>query len=224
MGISSCKNNILQVQHIPGVLNTEADSLSRSEDRSDWKLNQEIFKTLDLKRGPIHLDLFAKKWNSQTEKFYSWLPQPGASGTDALIQTWPEKGAYAFPPFGLIPKILAKLHKTKCRIIMITPKWETACWYGQLLKSSIEKPLLLPNNKNLLQDRDGSPNPLTLNKLRLVAWTLSGDVSKTKGFQEELLRSWYSQKDITPTRTMNTPSGDIYAGVINTIPIPLQRI
>ena len=218
------KNNILQVQHIPGVLNTEADSLSRSEDRSDWKLNQEIFKTLDLKRGPIHLDLFAKKWNSQTEKFYSWLPQPGASGTDALIQTWPEKGAYAFPPFGLIPKILAKLHKTKCRIIMITPKWETACWYGQLLKSSIEKPLLLPNNKNLLQDRDGSPNPLTLNKLRLVAWTLSGDVSKTKGFQEELLRSWSSQKDITPTRTMNTPSGDIYAGVINKIPIPLQRI
>ena len=45
--------------------------------------------------------------------------------------------------------------------------------------TSVGKPLML-SNWDLLQDRKGPPNLLTLNKLSLVASTLSGDVSKAK--------------------------------------------
>jgi hypothetical protein len=42
------RNIHIHGQHLPGVLNTEADRESRSMmDRSDWKLDRYIFRRID---------------------------------------------------------------------------------------------------------------------------------------------------------------------------------
>ena len=93
------------------------------------------------RRGPINLDLFASPWNCQVPRFFSWRNNPIAAGVDALTLAWPETGAYAFPPFILIPKTLEKIQREHIQVVVITPIWKTACWYSKLLQMSVALPL-----------------------------------------------------------------------------------
>lgn len=54
------RNLSIYAEHIPGVQNCLADSLSRRDlESSDWMLNGQIFKTLSERWGPFDVDLFA---------------------------------------------------------------------------------------------------------------------------------------------------------------------
>ena len=164
--------------HLPGKLNWEADLLSRViPDCWDWKLNPQIFKEINLKLGPLSLDLFANRWNAQLKNFYSWKAQPTALGTDALSQKWPKTGAYAFPPVILIPAVLNKIIQDKIeKIVVVTPAWTTQNWYAKILNMITKHPTLIPKAKNLLKNSQEENHPLLEQKsFHLVAWTLSGN-------------------------------------------------
>ena len=208
------KRILLSAEFLPGVQNTEADRLSRQfRDDSNWKLNPKVFKRLVARWGKIDLDLFADRLNAQTSIFYSWRPDPLAAGTDAFLMEWTGK-LYAFPPFTLIGKCLARVRKEKLDLILIAPAWK-----AQLC----EEPVRLPQD-NLLMNPPGQPHPMVLNKsLHLVAWSVSGRLSKREAFRKRL-RVSSSRNCVNQHAFLTTQHGMLGSvGAVKGISIPLKR-
>ena len=92
-------------QFIPGHLNVLADSLSRRSQvlGSEWTLCPQAFAEL-LRRWPATIDLFETSMMSRQPVYFSPMYDPLSAGTDAMLQSWDGLKAYAFPPFGLIPR------------------------------------------------------------------------------------------------------------------------
>ena len=189
------KKITLTAEHLPGFLNQTADWESRNVSTistNSWRLNPQIFKQIDLQWGPLEMDLFADRLNAQTEKYMSWKPDPFAVGTDAFLANWEGMKAYAFPPFCLIQRCVAKVQKEKGELVIVTPTWQTQPYYAMLLNMSIADPILLPPQRNLLLSQGGEPHPLIINgTLKLVAWRISGEIKKCKAYQKTLQN--YSQ-------------------------------
>ena len=189
------KKITLTAEHLPGFLNQTADWESRNVSTistNSWRLNPQIFTQIDLQWGPLEMDLFADRLNAQTEKYMSWKPDPFAVGTDAFLANWEGMKAYAFPPFCLIQRCVAKVQKEKGELVIVTPTWQTQPYYAMLLNMSIADPILLPPQRNLLLSQGGEPHPLIINgTLKLVAWRISGEIKKCKAYQKTLQN--YSQ-------------------------------
>ena len=185
-----CNHNqiTLMLSHIPGLENVSADRESRvMKDFSDFQLHPQVFKLIYQLRGPLKLDLFSSRWNYQLPEYYTWGNQPGSLGRDALQQRWPKSQSYAFPPFCLINRVLAKVAALKVKIVLVTPVWPTATWYGRLIRLSCQAPLLLPEQPDLLLDARKEAHPLILERrLRLAAWTLSGEKIRVLGLSEDV--------------------------------------
>ena len=112
---------MISAQHVPGTLNTIADSESRVFNESrEWKLDpQTIFSFL---KG-CEIDLFASRLSTQLPRYVSWRPDPEALHTDALAMDWAPFKGYAFPPFNLIPAVLNKATQDKADIVLVAPIW-----------------------------------------------------------------------------------------------------
>ena len=79
----------ISVQHIPGKVNTQADTLSREiSSNLEWSLNGEVFQEIISQTFIPEIDLFASRLNAKTAKFVSWHPQPGAVAIDAFSLSW----------------------------------------------------------------------------------------------------------------------------------------
>jgi hypothetical protein len=148
-----CRSNTITItaEYLPGHLNQRADYQSRVLlDNSNWKLNTNIFTMLNLKLGPLKIDLFADRMNTQLSRYISWRPDPEAENTDAFAIQWMKTGNYLFPPFCLISKCLAKIQQEKTEAVIVTPAWYAQPWYATLLQMTIESPILLPQMKDLI--------------------------------------------------------------------------
>ena len=53
-------------------------------DRTDWVLNANIFRAINLTWGPLQVDLFATQFSAQLRRFFSWRVDPEVGATDAL--------------------------------------------------------------------------------------------------------------------------------------------
>lgn len=203
------KKIMITAEHIPGIQNVQADLESRQmRDTSNWMLNKGIFKQINQMWGPLNIDLFADRLNTQLENYMSWRPDPYAMGMDAFQIPWNNKRGYAFPPFCLITRCLSKVLKEKSEIVIITPAWQTQPYYPLLLTLSIDNPILLPPMKNLLLSPEGVVHPLVSNQtLKLVAWKVSGDKNKQQEFRNKLPNSWLQVGD-KELRQLTTAAGD----------------
>ncbi len=182
----------LEAAYLPGSLNILADMESRrSHDSSDWQLAPTAFAAIS-KTWSTNIDLFAASWNTQLPAFASWFPQPGASRIDALSFSWVGLKGYAFPPFYLIKNCLSKIRREKSELILVCPYWPSQPWYPILLELASAIPLILRPSPNMLLSSMGQPHPLCLKPtFLLIAWKLSGDVSKGRTFRNQLLvSSW----------------------------------
>lgn len=113
------RNIVLSTQHVPGKLNTIADSESRVfKDSSEWKINPQIISPF-LKESEI--DLFASRLSAQLPKYVSWRLDLEAFHADALTMNWEPFKGYAFPTFNLIPTVLNKVTQDKTVIILVAP-------------------------------------------------------------------------------------------------------
>ena len=102
----------LVAEHIPGVLDTIADQKSRvMRDRSDWMLNPRIFNKIQLKWGPLVVDMFASRLTTQLKRFFSWRPDPEAEALDTFNQDWNnlQGRGYANPPWNLVGRVLNRI-------------------------------------------------------------------------------------------------------------------
>ena len=100
-------------QFIQGHLNVLADALSQSSQvlGSEWTLCQEVCRDL-FRRWPVTVDLFATSLTHRLPVYFSPVVDPQAAGVDAMLQSWDRLQAYAFPPFGLLPRLLAKVRQS----------------------------------------------------------------------------------------------------------------
>lgn len=212
----------LYTQHIPGHLNVTADRLSRQVDHTDFQLDRNIFLKIQNLWGPIKLDMFARKWNAQVHAFFAWKGHPEAAGIDAMSQNWPQTGAYAFPPFILIPQILKKIHLQEIEsIVLIAPMWKGQVWYSTIIKMCIDFPRKLPQAQLILRNRKGEPYK---QKHHLAAWRLSGKDCKMREFQTKLLASCPRSRRNQQLQRMN-PHGEFgIAGIKEGIPMPFKPL
>ena len=182
------KQITLTAEYLPGELNHEADWESRHfRDSSNWKLNPTVFQALDHLWGPLTIDLFADRMNTQLQSYISWFPDPFAHGTDAFQIPWTNLRGYSFPPFSMICRCLAKIRKDQATIVLITPTWHTQAWYPVLLEMSCRQPILLPPLSNLLLSPNLQPHPLVLQgHLSLAAWMVTGKTCLQTEFQSKL--------------------------------------
>ena len=97
------RNITIQASHLPGTLNCTADEESRvMRDRSDWMLCPKVFNKINLRTGPLQVDLFASRLTHQLREYVSWRPDPEAVATDAFTLDWTRFKGYANPPWNLI--------------------------------------------------------------------------------------------------------------------------
>ena len=131
------RNIHIQAQHLPGVLNRTADAESRSmKDRSDWKLDEQIFTDINRRYGPLEVDLFASRLTNQCRRYFRWRPDLFAEATDVFLQDWTKVKGYANPPWNL--KVLSKVQAQGAELILVAPAWKAQPWYALLLSILVD--------------------------------------------------------------------------------------
>ena len=183
------RNIWLTAVHLPGVLNVEADRASRTkyECESEWQLDPELFGVLNDKFGPFEIDLFASRVNAQCSLYFAWKADPGAFALDALAHEWSFNSMYAFPPFSLIGRLLAKVEREEADVCAVLPLWTTQPWFSRVLRLLVDVPWLLPTYSGILRlpQQTERVHPL-YRKLRLTCFRLSGNPLKVRDFQQQL--------------------------------------
>ncbi|KAJ8018825.1 hypothetical protein HOLleu_42972 [Holothuria leucospilota] len=183
-------------EHVPGILNGEADCLSRHwEDASDWMLNKQIFNQIAQTLGPFQIDLFASRTNAQCPVYCSWKPDPGSQWVNGFTLTWTNLAAYVFPPFILIARCLRKVREWKATVCLVTPKWTTQPWYAQALEMSVQSPILIPpkNFRGNLTARGLSEEDQTL-----ITSSWRKGTSDQYDCVWKFFSGWCSEREINP--------------------------
>jgi hypothetical protein len=216
----------ITAEHLPGVLNNEADEQSRIfADVSNWKLREEYFRQINLQWGPVEIDLFADRLNAQVNQYVSWKPDPAAVQVDAFEMNWRNLKGYMFPPFCLIGRCLGKVRKEQATLVLVAPVWTTQVWYPQLLSMLVEQPILFPPHPLLLTSPRGEPHPLVQEgNLTLAAWKVSGDHKKNKHFQQQLKTSLEMLEDQELEKLMGVPGRSGWAGACHDKLIPFKHL
>ena len=112
------RNNWISTAYIPGVDNAVADFHSRNfRDQTEWMLNPEVFHKLTQIYFVPEMDLFASSINCQLTPFVSWKPEPGAWAVNAFTFSWTNIMFYAFPPFSILGKVLAKVFNRTMQLV-----------------------------------------------------------------------------------------------------------
>ena len=141
----------LSAAHTPGHENFIADYKSRYfQDNKEWSLNFSAFLSLTQLFYFPEIDLFASRLNHVVPKLVSYKPEPGAWATDAFSLNWHSLQFYAFPPFSIIGKVLAKIKQVKAQGILIVPLWSTQPWFPIAMSLIVSRPMLLKAKRDLL--------------------------------------------------------------------------
>ena len=164
-------------QFIPGHLNVLADSLSRRSQvlGSEWTLYPQAFAEL-LRRWLATIDLFATSMTHRLPVYFSPMYDAMSAGTDAMLQSWDDLQAYAFLPFSLLPRVLAKVRASRgLELTLVAPFWPQHHWFPDLPELLLEVPLFLPRRKDLLRQPHFHHFHQNLSVLQLTAFRISGD-------------------------------------------------
>jgi hypothetical protein len=219
------RNIWLTIAHIPGKMNVGADEKSRKfNDRTEWQLNPKYFHLLTKIQHP-DVDLFASRLNCQVKPFVSWGRDPDAVASDAFTLNWGQWNfIYAFLPFSLALKVLAKWRLDNAEGLMILPRWPTAPWFPAMLRLLTETPvLLLKGKRTLLLYHTDEPHPLHRN-LQLMACRLSGDPMKNKEFLRRLSTSSPLHGEIQRKNSIVATSQSGWTSVLDGITIPCKHL
>ena len=142
---------------------------------SEWTLCSEAFSQL-LRQWPATIDLFATALIHRLPVYFSPMVDPQSAGTDAMLQSWNGLQAYAFPPFGLISRVLAKVRQSRrLELTLVAPFWPPHPWFPDLLELLVTVPFFLPRRRDLLRQPHFHHYHQNLPMLQLTAWRISSD-------------------------------------------------
>merc|ERR1711911_101211 len=106
---------------------------------------------------------------------------------DAMLTSWDNMLAYAYPPFALMGQVLAKLRRSRgARLILIAPFWPRQAWFPHLFHLAIAVPRRLPLFPGLLSQPSAPEGFQGLGALALTAWLLGSGNLERRAFREKL--------------------------------------
>jgi hypothetical protein len=153
----------LTTQHLPGVLNTAADALSRLQDNEDWMLSRHLFNKVQKVWGKrFTADRFATHLNHHCNVFWSRFHCPGSSGIDSLhapTSSWQEHHNWCNPPWSLLPHLTYLL---TCNLdfhgAVVTPWWPNRPWFAALMRRC-HRYMVLPATPGMFWSKGTEPAP-----------------------------------------------------------------
>ena len=147
----------LRARHIPGRLNMIADKLSRHRQviQTVWSLHPDVFAQICHRLHLPKVNLFATRYNCKLPQFVSPVPDPKAWAVDVLSLSWENLDLYAFPPVPLLTNVLTKALSHQCKRMIIAPGWPNMPWFWDLVETSSQIPVCLPNCLDLLTQPSG---------------------------------------------------------------------
>ncbi|XP_061115409.1 uncharacterized protein LOC133139933 [Conger conger] len=142
----------LRALYVPGQLNCGADLLSRGGPSPlEWCLHPLVVAEVWSRFGKARVDLFASRQNAHCPLWFAMTATGSPPlGVDALAHCWPKGLLYAFPPFGLVPQLLAKAREEKKPLILIAPDWPHKQWMADVALLLTDVPWRLPQRRDLL--------------------------------------------------------------------------
>ena len=105
----------LDARYLPGQSNVLADLLSCRDQviGTEWSLHPRVARDLLRRWGSPSIDLFATSFNAKLPLCCSFVPDPQAVFEDAFRHPWDNLDLYAFPPFPLIGRVVARVKDPK---------------------------------------------------------------------------------------------------------------
>jgi hypothetical protein len=138
-------STIVEMVHVPGVqfVAEGTDLLSRPPtarlnsvpDRDEWRVTLLWFQRIqEWAREDFVVDLFADRDNHRLPSFYAPGGCAEALGQpDAFANVWPVGLHYAFPPLGLVPRLLQLVHDVDADVVLLVPNWPSQLWWPRLM-------------------------------------------------------------------------------------------
>ena len=101
----------LDARYLPGQSSVLADLLSRRDQAigTEWYLHPRVARKLLRRWGSPSIDLFAKSYYAKLSLYCSLVPDPQAGFEDAFRHPWDNLDLYAFPPFPLVERAVARV-------------------------------------------------------------------------------------------------------------------
>jgi len=167
-------------EYVTGVINL-ADKPARTlTTRNDWTFRGGCpggGVAPDGSRPTI--DAFAGVHNPQLPHYWTYYPSPHASGKNAMPKVRRRQQLlHINPPWGMIPRILAKLPDDIARAVIVAPRWQSTLWWPTLGSMRLDPPYIISGS--LYKDRDGqlAPAPRWLTQVCLLGGTRVGGTTK----------------------------------------------
>ena len=122
-----------------------------------------------------------------------------SAGTDAIIQSWDGLQTYAFPLFGLLHRVLAKVRQLRgLELILVAPFWPQHPWFPYLLDLLVEGPFFLPQWKDLLKQTHFHRFHQNLPVLCLTAYRISSYQQEVSTFHWQWLVNLPAADGLSP--------------------------
>ena len=134
----------LEARYLPGESNVLADVLSRRGQvvGTEWSLHPQVARALLRTWGNPSIDLFATCLNAKLPLYCSLVPDPQAVFEDAFRHPWDDLDLYAFPPFALVGRVIARVQQSsRVAMTLVAPLWPEKEWFEDLLLLLIQPPL-----------------------------------------------------------------------------------
>ena len=162
---------------------------------SEWTLCHQAFREL-LRLWPANIDLFATPLTARLPVYFSPVADPHSAGTDTVMQPWDGLQAYAFPPFGLLHRVLSMVRQSRgLELTHVAPLWPQRPWFPDLL---VAVPVFLPQRKDLLRQPHFYRFHQNLPVLRLTAFRISSDPPAPSASLQQWLVSLPPAGDLPP--------------------------
>ena len=154
-------NITLVTRYIRSADNVQADELSRRHDPGDWRLNLDVFHTLDTLWGPHSVDRFATANNTHLPRFNSALADPQAEAVDAFSQSdWAAENNWCNPPWSELDRLAQLLRETGAAATVVVPHWPAQAWFQQLQALASDTRSWQPRADLFCPGRLGSSEPI----------------------------------------------------------------
>ena len=138
----------LDARYLPGQSSVLADLLSRQDQviGTEWSLHPRVARDLLLRWGSPSIDLFATNYNAKLPLYSSFIPDPQAVFEDAFRHPWDNLDLYAFPPFPLVERVVARVRETpNLSMTLVASLWPEKDWFADLLLLLTQPPVALPS-------------------------------------------------------------------------------
>ena len=147
--------------------------------------------------------------------YCSLVPDPQAVFEDAFPHPWDDLDLYAFPPFALVGRVIARVQQlSRVAMTQVAPLWPEKEWIADLLLLLTQPPLALPCWDKLLRQPHCSLFHQGVHALKLHAWRLSSDTTESRVFREELLESCQGSSESPPLDCTSRDGSSSVVGVV----------